>query len=125
MGIIAASVPTLKPLFKRSADSSKNNQYDDIDRAQTYGSSGKPSKRRKTFLTTNGTVMENENFEMTTRTSVRGSVFEMSSPSGQAKKNAFYSVTEERVGSEDHILDDNEDLKGIKRTTEVIVDRTE
>lgn len=45
--------------------------------------------------------------------------------SGHGKKKTFYSVTEERTGSEDNILDDREDLKGIKCTTEVTIDRTE
>jgi hypothetical protein len=122
MGIIAASVPTLKPLFKRSANSSTNNQYDDIERAHTFGSAGKPVKHRKTFLTTNGTLMGNENFELSTRTSVRESVAEKFVASGQGKKRTFYSVAEERVGSEDNILNDKEDLKGIRCTTEVTID---
>ncbi|KAI4632230.1 uncharacterized protein J4E87_001702 [Alternaria ethzedia] len=126
MGIIAASVPCLKPLFKKSSNSTSNNnnQYDDIERAQTYGS-GRPSKRRRTFLTTNGTLNGNENFELTSRTSVRESVLGNFSTSGQGKKNAVYSVTEERVGSEDNILDDKEDLKGIMRTREVTVQHAE
>jgi hypothetical protein len=124
-GIIAASVPTLKPLFKKSTNSSINNQYDDIERARTFGSAGQPARRRKTFLTTNGTLMGNENFELSTRTSVRESVVEKLVASGQGKKKTFYSVTEERTGSEDNILDDREDLKGIKCTTEVTIDRTE
>ena len=126
MGIIAASVPCLKPLFKKSSNSTSNNnnQYDDIERAQTYGS-GRPSKRRRTFLTTNGTLNGNENFELTSRTSVRESVLGNFSTSGQGKKNAIYSVTEERVGSEDNILDDKEDMKGIMRTREVTVQHTE
>jgi len=49
------------------------------------------------------------------------------SPRLQAKQkeNAVYSVTDERVGSEDNILDDNEDLKSIMRTREVTVQHTE
>lgn len=125
MGIIAASVPCLKPLFKKSSSStSNNNQYDDIERAQTFGS-GRPSKRRRTFLTTNGTLNGNEDFELSTRTSVRDSVLEKFTTPGQGKKNIVYSVTEERVGSEDNILDEKEDLKGIMRTREVTVQHTE
>ena len=41
------------------------------------------------------------------------------------KRNDVYSVTEERVGSEDNILDDKEDLKGIMRTREVTVQHAE
>lgn len=125
MGIIAASVPCLKPLFKKSSSStSNNNQYDDIERAQTFGS-GRPSKRRRTFLTTNGTLNGNEDFELSTRTSVRDSVLEKFTTPGQGKKNIVYSVTEERVGSEDNILDDKDNSRGIRRTTEVTVSHAE
>jgi hypothetical protein len=125
MGIIAASVPTLKPLFKKSATPSHINQYDDIERAQTVGSAGKPSKRRRTFLTTNGTVMGDDNFEMSTRSSVRESMLEKFTASGQGKNNTVYSVTEERVGSEDNMLEFKQNLKGIRCTTEVTVNHTD
>ncbi|KAI4639191.1 hypothetical protein J4E93_009369 [Alternaria ventricosa] len=76
-------------------------------------------------LTTNGNLKGNENSEGPTRTSVRGYLLHEFTPSGRSKKNAVYSVTEERVGSEDNILDDKEDLKGIMRTREVTVQHTE
>jgi hypothetical protein len=125
VGTIAASVPTLKPLFKKNTTTSNNNQYDDIERPQTFGSAGKPARRRKTFLTTNGTLMGNDNFELSTRASIRESVLDKFGNSGQDKKNAVYSVTEERIGSEDNMLSDKKELEGIRCTTEFTVDHTE
>lgn len=69
--------------------------------------------------------MGNENFELSTETSVRESVVEKVVASSQGKQKTFYSVNEERTGSGDNILDDREDLKGIRCTTEVTIDLTE
>jgi hypothetical protein len=114
VGIIAASIPTMKPLLRKTAGTSNGpnyNQYDDIEKPKTFGSGGPSRPRRSIMSTLNGTRTDEEVFEMTTRLS----------PSDQDQKNAIYTVSEERAGSEDHILD-GRNLNRIRCTTEVVVD---
>jgi hypothetical protein len=114
VGIIAASIPTMKPLLRKTTGTSNGpnyNQYDDIEKPKTFGS-GAPSRPRRSIMSTlNGTRADEEVFEMTTRLS----------PSGQDQKNTIYTVSEERAGSEDLILDE-QSLNRIRCTTEVVVD---
>lgn len=114
VGIIAASIPAMKPLLRKATGTSNApnyNKYDDIDKPKTFGSGGPSRPRRSIMSTLIGTRTDEEDFEMTTRLS----------PSGQNQKNAIYTVSEERAGSEDLILDEKNQNR-IRRTTEVVVD---
>jgi outer membrane cobalamin receptor len=114
VGIIAASIPAMKPLLKKTTGTSKghnHNQYDDIENPKTFGSGGPSRPRRSIMSTLNGTRTDEEDFEMTTRLS----------SSGQDQKNVIYTVSEERAGSEDLILDEK-NLNRIRCTAEVVVD---
>ena len=111
VGIIAASIPTMKPLLRqksRSSDDERIDRFDDIDRPKTFGSSGRASKR-KTLSATVGTKTE-VCFEMVSRLNVRD-------------KNTVYNIRADRAGSEDDILDRSERRdKQIQCTTEVHMD---
>jgi hypothetical protein len=92
VGIIAASIPTLKPLLKRkpgTLNANQYNRYDDIEKPKTIGSERR-SKPCRSILSTLGTRTDTEVFELATQ---------------QDWKNDLYSVGQERVGSEDIILE--------------------
>jgi hypothetical protein len=57
VGIIAASIPALKPLLKKPMNRPRRNPYDDIEQQETIGS-GKSPKPRLTFRTTKDTTTE-------------------------------------------------------------------
>jgi hypothetical protein len=104
----------MKPLLKEITGTSNGpnyNQYDDIEKPMTFGSGGPSRPRRSIMSTLNGTRTNEEDFEMTTRIS----------PLGQDQKNVIYTVSEERAGSDDLILDEK-NLNRIGCTTEVVVD---
>ncbi|KAH6870466.1 hypothetical protein BKA58DRAFT_440014 [Alternaria rosae] len=119
VGIIAASIPTLKPLLRKISNSTNSNQYNqfqDGDKARTIGS-GPPSRPRRSILTTlSGTRTDRradtEAYEM----------WRATAGSAQGGKNEIYAVSEERAGSEDHIVGGNPPgSKQIKCTTEVVI----
>ena len=111
---MAASIPTLKPFLKiksGTSNANQNNQYDDIEKPKTIGSE-RISKPCRSILSTPGTRTGAEVFEMSTRLS----------PSGQNRKNKVDTVSEERAGSEDLILENDEkNLNRIRCTTKVVV----
>ncbi|KAI4639192.1 hypothetical protein J4E93_009370 [Alternaria ventricosa] len=119
VGIIAASIPTLKPLLRKISKSTNSNQYNqfqDGDKARTIGSAP-PSRPRRSILTTlSGTRTDKradaEAYEM----------WRATAGSAQGGKNEIYAVSEERAGSEDYILGGHpHDSKQIKCTTEVTI----
>jgi hypothetical protein len=119
VGIIAASIPTLKPLLRKVSDSSSSNQYDqfqDGEKPRTIGS-GPPSRPRRSILTTLGgsrtdTQADHETYDM----------WRESAGSAQAGKNEVYAITEGNIGSEDHILGEkSHDLRQITCATEVVI----
>ena len=118
VGIIVASIPTLKPLLRRATSTSNGNHYDqynDVERPKTIGS-GRASRPRRSILTTIGTKADNETFEM----------MRTHAGSAQSRKIEVYTVNEERAGSEDRILgSESHQVNRIKCTTEVVVDSVE
>ncbi|KAI4666515.1 uncharacterized protein J4E79_002554 [Alternaria viburni] len=119
VGIIAASIPTLKPLLRKISKSTNSNQYNqfhDGDKARTIGSAP-PSRPRKSILTTLSGTRTDKNADT--------EAYEMwraTAGSAQGGKNEIYAVSEERAGSEDYILGGHpHDSKQIKCTTEVTI----
>jgi hypothetical protein len=112
--IIAASIPTLKPILKRKSGTSnanQYNQYDDIEKPKIIGSERR-FKPRRSILSTLGTRTDAEDFKITTRLS----------PSGQNRKIKVNTVSEERAGSEDLILEnDGKNMNRTRCTTKVVV----
>jgi hypothetical protein len=115
VGIIAASIPTTKPLLKKYGGASSyfpHNQYNGIDRSG-QSAALKASRSRRSNLSPAITHTNGEDFEM------------VKSPN-QSRKVSVYGVNTERTGSEEWILDDgSKDGHQIMRTTEVIVNNVE
>ncbi|RII15465.1 hypothetical protein CUC08_Gglean003506 [Alternaria sp. MG1] len=120
VGIIAASIPTLKPLTKKRASETRRRQYDDIEQhVETIGS-GRKYKPQLSFWAKSAAT--DKTIEMGKRQSLR----EKFSVSTTDQKDTVYSQTGDRAGSQERILElDNEDSKRIRCTTEVIVERSE
>ncbi|RMZ67700.1 integral membrane [Pyrenophora seminiperda CCB06] len=118
VGIIAASIPTLKPLLRKATGTSHDSPYDhfnDIERPKTIGTA-RVSRPRRSFLTAMANRAGRDNFEMT----------RMQAESAQSCKIEVYTVNDERAGSEDSILGrESPDANRIRCTTEVVVDSVE
>lgn len=121
VGIIAASIPTLRSLLRKGNDSTSRNQYDrfnDHDRPAnaTIGSAVKIPRSRKTDM--HSLQMDgDEEFEMSR---------DVSNKSKRGAQARVYSVNEDMLGSKDRILRTrDESPKGIRRTTEVVIDTVE
>lgn len=114
-GIIAASIPTLKPLLRGGMGTSSGNRYNAYDGAGGSGAKmtiggGRMTGPRKSILRSN----DPKGFEM--------NKLSKSSASGKKDKD-LYTIGMERTGSEDYILDSpNAASKGgIICTTEVSI----
>jgi hypothetical protein len=115
VGIVAASVPTLKPLLRRGVNTSnanQYNQYDDIEKSETIGSERR-TRPCRSILGTLGTRTDDEIFELASRLA----------PLGHTQKNNIYTLGGERAGSEDLIVEsDAKDSNRIRCTTEVVLE---
>ena len=114
VGIIAATIPTLKPLLKKSglvSSGDRYNQFDLNDRRAggTIGSGMKTPRSRRLYSNSMTEGADQHGYEM-------GKNFQTS------KHGASTHVYATRSGSEDTILDQNAvESRGIKCTTEVVV----
>lgn len=115
VGIIAATIPTLRPLLKKSGLTTSGNAYNQFDGQDrpynaTIGSGMKTPKSRRTTLPAGADEL---GYEMAKdpRTTPH-----------QGRTTQIYSGHDDRSGSEETILDRNRGgSKGIKCTTEVVV----
>ncbi|EUC43007.1 hypothetical protein COCMIDRAFT_101999 [Bipolaris oryzae ATCC 44560] len=135
VGIIAACIPTLKPLLRSTPSSRtpRRSAYNDIEHAETIGS-GRAHKPRASFLNTTKasptttTLTIDETFEMANRGSLRDT---LAGGGGgpNAQKNVVYSGRNEvPTSSQERILHaqvGGEDASKILCTTEVVVDSVE
>ena len=114
VGIIAATIPTLKPLLKKSglvSSGDRYNQFDLNDRRAggTIGSGMKTPRSRRLYSNSMTEGADQHGYEM-------GKNFQTS------KHGASTLVYATRAGSEDTILDQIVvESRGITRTTEVVV----
>jgi len=126
LGIIAATIPTLKPLLKKTIGTSSSNQYDQFNEIEhpgvsTIGSSRKRSKLHKSFFNTVHTNTDEGDFEMM---NMGYGARDRLAATGRGGEN-MYNVDVDRAGSKDHILEgDTKKLGSIMCTTEVVVDST-
>ncbi|KAF1937116.1 hypothetical protein EJ02DRAFT_458977 [Clathrospora elynae] len=114
VGIIASSIPTMKPLLKKGIAISNGDQYNQYNSIERSGQSGdlKATKPRRSYLGTNDIRAADGSYEMNKRFAT----------SGQSRKPTDYSINEDRSGSEDAIFEiKGQELKGIRRTTEVVI----
>lgn len=116
VGIIASSIPTLKPLLNKTIRSTGDDRRNNLNEGErlanaTIGSGMKTPKSRKAFLSSLYTdAIESSHGMICNTTSHNG-------------KSHVYSAQEYRFGSEDRILGYGADIsKHIKCTTEVVVD---
>ena len=122
VGIITASIPTLKPLLRGATQSSSSgNRYKAYDGAGGSGGlitigGGKISRPRRSVLHSNN---PNEaGYEMSNKLSSK------SSASGK-KDQDLYTIPMDRTGSEDYILENGMSKGGIMCTTEVSINNGE
>jgi hypothetical protein len=119
VGIIAANIPTMRPLIRKTARSksdSRYNQFNDAEHIHTIGSGPKTPRSRRGFFTSIYADVEQANYEMT---NARCERLAAASRNGETP---IYTVDGDRIGSEERILShDAQDIKGIKCTTEVVV----
>ncbi|KAF2825008.1 hypothetical protein CC86DRAFT_468265 [Ophiobolus disseminans] len=114
VGIIAASIPTLRGLLRNTTIVSTGNRYNQFDDSQqpailTIGSGRRISKPQKTFPNAVYLNDDGESHEMSKRSA----------------KNTYH-VDVGRTGSEDNILESsNDDANRIRCTTKVTVDSVE
>ena len=114
VGIIAATIPTLKPLLKKSGLVSSGDAYNQFDgnvhrAGGTIGSGMKTPRSRRLYSNS-----------MTEGGDQIG--YEMRKDFQTSKHGASTHVYATRSGSEDTILDQNAvESRGIKCTTEVVV----
>jgi len=114
VGIIAATIPTLKPLLKKAGLSTSGDRYNQFDRQaqNTIGSGMKTPRSRMLYSNTMHAETDQLGYEMTKgfNTSIRGGI------------TPVYSNHNERSGSEDTILEQAiVEPRGIKRTTKVVI----
>jgi hypothetical protein len=125
IGIIAANIPTMRPLLRRTFGTTtgdRYNQFNDVNRLPhaTIGSAPKTPRSGKGFFTSIYADVDEANYEMTKNARDRDRQrLAASSPSRDVQ---IYTVDADRTGSEERILSHSaEDSKHIKCTTEVVV----
>lgn len=115
VGIIAATIPTLGPLFRKRAVTTSYNPYNQFDgRANvTIGSGIKTPRSRSVYSISTYAGPGQVDYEMTE---------DLNNASDRGRTTHIYSGHDERLGSEDDILGHGDgDAKGIRCTTKVIV----
>lgn len=118
IGVIAASIPTMKPLLKTGAATlygDRNTPYRNYERSNDLNGP-KACMPRRSFLALEDTRTIDESYEMSTRLTATSS----------SRVDNFDSTYRDRVGSEECILETaNTNAKRIMRTTEVVINNAE
>lgn len=131
VGIIAACIPTLKPLLRshsRQTQTPRRSAYADIEHAATIGSARqlKPGSRREGYRDTNGTNGTKKGGMITTTTTTVDEAYEMM---GCTRANgtlqAYGAVGQIRHGDAGgrRMGGGGDDKREILCTTEVMIDR--
>jgi hypothetical protein len=120
VGIIAANIPTMRPLLRkpfRTTSDERCNHFNDVEHIPTIGSDPKTPRSRKGFFTAIYADVDEQKYEMANACNR-----ERLAASGRNRESPVYTVEEDRIGSEERIWSHNaEHPKSIKRTTEVVV----
>jgi hypothetical protein len=120
VGIIAANIPTMRPLLRkplRTTSEERYNRFNDVEHIPTIGSDPKTPRSRKGFFTAIYADVDEQKYEMANARNR-----ERLAASSRTQESPIYIAEEDRIGSEERILSHNaEHPKGIKRTTEVVV----
>ncbi|KAH7083570.1 hypothetical protein FB567DRAFT_604586, partial [Paraphoma chrysanthemicola] len=123
MGIIAANIPTLKPLLQKIIRTTSGDGYQQHNVAVrlgngTIGSGNKLCRPRIGYRNSVYVRTEGGRFETIRNSRMHGQLKALD----RGLKADMYSVDEDRVGSEERILDGVfDDPKSIKCTTELVV----